>query len=125
MNLWKEVIVSSAGLFASAGTLVCCALPALLVSLGFGATVAGMVGAMPGLVWLSDNKGLVFTLSGTMLAVAACAQWRQQFAPCPADPAKAKACARLRKFSFWVTVVSAIIWSVGFFFAFVAAKLVF
>jgi len=45
---------------ASAATLVCCVLPAVLAALGAGATLAGLVSAVPQLMWLSAGKALVF-----------------------------------------------------------------
>ena len=63
-------------LFASSGTLVCCALPALLVALGAGAALSSLVSAVPQLVWISENKGAVFTAAGLMLATAGAVQWR-------------------------------------------------
>ena len=39
-------------LFGSFSTLLCCALPALLVSLGAGAVTIGLVSAVPQLIWL-------------------------------------------------------------------------
>ncbi len=55
-------------LFSSVGTLVCCALPALLVLLGFGATVASLLSAAPWLVTLSQYKAWVFALAGILTA---------------------------------------------------------
>ena len=43
-------------LLASTATLVCCVLPAVLVSLGAGAVLAGLVSSFPQLVWLSEHK---------------------------------------------------------------------
>ena len=54
-------------LLASVGTLVCCALPSLLVLLGFGSTVAAAVSAVPWLVVLSQNKAGVFLVSGLLI----------------------------------------------------------
>jgi len=56
-----------AALAASVGTLVCCALPALLVLLGLGTTVAAVVSAAPWLVALSRYKGWVFLAAGTLI----------------------------------------------------------
>ncbi|MCX8098778.1 MAG: hypothetical protein N3F11_07220 [Casimicrobiaceae bacterium] len=106
--------------FTSASTLVCCALPALLVALGAGATLASLVGMFPQLVWLSEHKGLVFTVAGVMLAVAGYFQWRARYAPCPADPALAAACTRQRRISRAVYAVSVALYLIGGFFAFVA-----
>ena len=49
-----------ATLAASAGTLVCCVLPAVMVALGAGASLAGLVTTFPQLIWLSERKALVF-----------------------------------------------------------------
>jgi len=43
-------------LFTSTGTLLCCALPALLVALGSGAALSSLVAVVPGLVWVSEYK---------------------------------------------------------------------
>lgn len=54
-------------LAASLGTLICCALPALLVLLGLGTTVAAAVSAAPWLVVLSRNKAWVFLAAGLLI----------------------------------------------------------
>jgi len=110
-------------IFTSSGTLLCCALPAALVAVGAGATLASLVGAVPQLVWLSEHKLPLFALAGAMLAMAGVFQWRARFAPCPADPALAAACMRQRRVSAWVYGISVAIFAVGFFFAFVAPYL--
>jgi hypothetical protein len=61
-------LLGYAGLFSSVGTLLCCALPSLLVLLGFGATVASALSAAPWLVTLSRNKGAVFAVAGLLIA---------------------------------------------------------
>ena len=60
----KQTLLPSLSLVTSAGTLVCCALPALLVTLGAGATLAGIVGTAPWLIALSKYKILTFGISG-------------------------------------------------------------
>ncbi len=110
-------------LFTSGSTLICCALPALLVGIGAGASLAGLVGAFPQIVWLSEHKLGLFGLAGLMLAVAGWQQWRARSLPCPADPALAAACTRARTMSLRVYWVSVAIYAVGFFFAFVAPLL--
>lgn len=120
MSLWRQTILPSLSLFTSLGTLLCCALPALLVTLGLGAAMAGFVGAVPWITTVSDYKGIVFIVAGVLLAIAAFMQWRARNAPCPADPAKAKACSRLRKVSWGILSFSILIYLIGFFFAFIA-----
>ena len=106
-------------LLASASTLVCCALPALLVSLGAGATLAALVGVVPQLVWLSEHKLALFAVSGAMLAGAGLLQWRARSLPCPIDPALARACTRTRRGSLRVWLASVALYAVGATFAFV------
>lgn len=124
-SLYRQTLVPMLSLFTSLGTLICCALPALLVALGMGAVLAGLVSAAPWLVWLSDHKVIVFSVAGVLLVASVAMQWRARYLPCPADPLKAKACARLRLFSVAVTVFSVLVYAVGFFFAFLAAELLF
>jgi len=122
-SLMRQTVLPTLSLFTSMGTLVCCALPALLVTLGMGATLAGFIGAVPWITAISDYKAYVFAGAGIMLALAAFMQWRARYAPCPADPAKAKACMRLRKISWAILGFSILIYLVGFFFAFLAADI--
>ncbi|HUS24904.1 MAG TPA: hypothetical protein VM369_08140 [Candidatus Binatia bacterium] len=112
-----------ATLLLSSSTLLCCALPALLVALGAGATLAGLVTAVPQLVWLSAHKGLVFGGAGAALAVAGVFQWRARSLPCPADPALAAACARTRRFSVVTWFVAVAIYAIGATFAFLVPLL--
>ena len=122
-SLWRQTILPTLSLFASAGTLLCCALPALLVTLGMGAALAGFVSAAPWITAITDYKRAIFIGAGVMLGLSSVMQWRGRYAPCPADPAKAKACMRLRKVSAIITGLSIVIYVVGFFFAFLAADI--
>lgn len=106
-------------LFSSTGTLICCALPALLVALGAGAALSSLVSAVPGLVWVSEYKEVVFAFAGLMLAASGVLQWKNRFAPCPLDPALRQACLRTRKTSARVYLASVAVFLVGGWFAFV------
>lgn len=120
---WRQTILPSLSLFTSIGTLLCCALPALLVTLGMGAALAGLVGAAPWITAISAYKGSVFTVAGVLIVLAAFMQWRARTAPCPIDVEKGKACARLRKISWIILGVAAFFYMVGLFFAFIAVHL--
>ena len=120
---WKDTIVPTLSLFTSLGTLVCCALPALFVTLGAGASLAGLVSTAPWLIVLSKHKLWVFAIAGALILLGGIMRWHARNASCPADPQKAKACMRLRKISaiiYWFAVIAYII---GFFFAFVAVHI--
>ncbi len=106
-------------LFASSGTLVCCALPALLVTLGAGAALSSLIAVVPGLVWISEYKIEVFAFAGLMMGGSGLLQLRNRTAPCPVDPALRHACLRTRKTSARVYVISLAVYVVGGWFAFV------
>ena len=116
---WSSV----ASLFASSSTLICCALPALLVALGAGAALSSLVSVFPQLVWLSEHKVGLFVFAGAMLALSGLLQWNARSAPCPVDPALRNACLRTRKTSFWVYLFSVALYAVGGWFAFIAPLL--
>src|SRR5437773_12188191 len=63
----RNPVLSYFSLFTSVGTLLCCALPSLLVLLGLGATVASFLSAAPWLVALSHHKRVVFAVSGALI----------------------------------------------------------
>jgi hypothetical protein len=107
-------------IFTSSGTLICCALPALLVSIGAGASLASLLGNVPQLIWISENKSSVFLLAGVMLAVAGYFQYRNRSASCPIDPALAQACMSTRRTSWHMYIFSLVLFAIGGFFAFIA-----
>ncbi|RVU43952.1 hypothetical protein EOE66_19200 [Rubrivivax rivuli] len=106
-------------LLASSSTLVCCALPALLVMLGAGAALSGLVAAVPQIVWLSEHKGWVFGTASVLMAAGGVLQWRNRTAPCPLDPQLRAACLRTRRWSLAVYGFSLLLLALGATFAFV------
>ena len=108
-----------AALLASSGTLICCVLPAAMVALGAGATLAGLVSAIPQLVWLSEHKSLVFGSAALLLVISGLAFWRARSLPCPAEPRLAAACLRLRRISAVVHVLAVLAFATGTTFAFI------
>ena len=122
-KLLHSTILPFVSLFTSFGTLICCALPALLVTLGLGATLAGLVSSAPWLVTLSKYKIWVFAIAGILLVIAGIANHKAKNLPCPADPKQAKLCTRLRKLNFWIYWLSVAIYLIGFFFAFIAVHI--
>ena len=121
---WMRRMRAEAGatwltLFASTGTLICCALPILLVTLGLGAAVASLTSSFPILITLSQHKAWIFAGSGALLVLAGWLMYRPGRA-CPADPAVAELCARLQIWNrriYWSAVA---IWGVGFAAAYLA-----
>ncbi len=106
-------------LLSSTSTLLCCALPALLVSLGAGGVLVSILGEVPQLIWLSEHKALTFGVAGVLLAGNALLQWKGRDAPCPIDPKLAQACAVTRRNSNIVFAISLALYLCGATFAFV------
>src|ERR1700730_15422204 len=63
----SDGLVSYLSLFTSLGTLLCCALPSLLVLFGLGATVASVLSEIPFLVTISHRKHWVFIVAGVLI----------------------------------------------------------
>lgn len=114
----QSAILSYVSLFSSLGTLLCCALPSLLVLVGLGATVAAFLSAVPLLVALSHHKTWMFALSGSLIA----ANFLYVYAVSPRLQARQRACSidnsevcsmasRLSRVLLWI---SATIYVIGF-----------
>lgn len=116
---FKNDIINYLTLFSSMSTLLCCALPSLLVSLGMGAALAGLVSDYPQLVWLSEHKVLLFSISGLLLAGNGFLLWKNRNAPCPIVLKQREACLSGRKYSKIVYWVSVAIFLTGVTFAFI------
>lgn len=109
-------------LFTSAGTLLCCALPIMLVSLGMGAVVAAMASNLPFLITLSAHKTWVFAGSCLLLFLGGWLLYRPGRA-CPLNPELAILCSKAHLWNrrlYWMSVA---IWCIGFFFAYIAQHL--
>ena len=109
-------------LVATTGTLVCCAIPILLVTLGMGAAVAAATSSFPILITLSQYKAYVFTSSAFLLGVSGWLLYRPGRA-CPSDPSLADYCSRAQLWNRRLLWGSAIMWGIGFFAAYLALPL--
>ena len=123
-KLVKTKHLSLLTLFTSGGTLICCALPALLVSLGAGAVMASVVTSVPQIVWFSEHKLGVFIFAGVMLSISGLLQWKARSLPCPSDKALAELCNRTRVNSLRIYIFSVSVFLIGGFMAFVAPWLI-
>ena len=118
----KDKVIAILSLFASTSTLLCCALPTLLVTLGLGAVVAGAVTSLPWLVPLSENKEWMFLGAGVLIAGnwIMVQRWHRR-AACEVPTADGEsACQVASRFSRVVLWVSTGLYAVGFVVAFVA-----
>lgn len=117
----RSALLSYFSLFTSVGTLLCCALPSLLVLLGLGASVASMLLFVPWLVILSRHKQWTFAVSGALIALSFFNTYyvtpRIRAKQCsPDNPSACEEASKLSKVLLWV---SAGIFVVGLFVAYV------
>jgi len=100
-------------LMASSSTLLCCALPALFVAVGAGATFASIVSALPFLIAVSVYKIEISIFTLIMLLGAGYLNYRSARLPCPADPVLGRACLKTRRNSRRIYYVSAALFVVA------------
>ena len=100
-------------LFASSTTLICCALPILLVSLGLGAVSAALFANLPVLMSLAKYKAWMFGATGGLLALTAWLLYRTG-RTCPADPELADHCENIRRWNIRFYWTSVAVWLIGF-----------
>jgi mercuric ion transport protein len=116
----RSAALSYISLFTSLSTLLCCALPSVLVLVGLGASVASMLSFMPWLVVLSRHKQWTFAISGVLITVSFLNTYylapRFRAEECIADnPSACSDASKLGKILLWV---SAGIYAVGLFVAY-------
>jgi mercuric ion transport protein len=119
---FRSGALSYLSLFTSVGTLLCCALPSLLVLFGLGATVASVLSQAPWLVALSHHKNWVFLVAGVLIfgnfgyVYALAPRLQARSGACdPNDPA---ACQTASRFSRVVLWCSAVLYLIGCFSAY-------
>jgi len=112
-NLIKETGVTWLSFLTVTGTLICCALPMLLVFLGLGATVAAMISAFPIIIILTQYKAELFIGSAVLLLISIWV-YRAKTTICPVDPVLAEKCNRIRVWNRNVLMLSSVIWIIGF-----------
>ena len=117
----RAALLNFFSLFSSFSTLICCALPSVLVLLGLGTTVASLLSAAPWLVSLSRHKIWTFSIAGTLIAASfvmtyVIAPRLREGEACAADDPTT--CGEVSKLSRVILWASAIIWSSGFFVAY-------
>lgn len=119
MSLRSQRLISVLSLFSSSGTLICCAIPAALVAIGAGASLAGLISVFPQIVWFSEQKVPIFAVSGVLIAASLFMTWKNRNAPCPIDKQQAVACQRLKKWSFINLSIAILFYVIGASFAFI------
>lgn len=117
----RSTTVGVLALFASLGTLLCCALPIALVALGMGSVVAALTLQLPILVTLSEYKIALFGASAGLLALSAWLLFRTN--SCLADPVLTARCRRVNRTGRRVFWVASSVWLAGLTFAYLLLPL--
>jgi mercuric ion transport protein len=115
-------VLNYLSLFTSVGTLLCCALPSLLVLFGLGATVASILSEAPWLVEMSHHKHWVFLITGFLISssfvytYALAPKLQARTGACdPNNPANCQTASRFSRIVLWS---SAVLYLVGCFTAY-------
>ena len=114
-------LLSYFSLFSSFSTLICCALPSVLVLLGLGTAVASVLSAAPWLVSLSRHKVWIFSIAGTLILTSFFITYLltpRLRGSDNCDASDPETCGEVSKLSKIVLWGSAAIWSAGFFVAY-------
>ena len=111
-------------LFASSSTLICCALPAIFVVLGAGASFASLITVFPFLITLSQYKLYITLFALIMLVLAGYINYKTFYMPCPADPKLGKLCMKTRKRSRYIYYLSLLLFIFATIFTYIIPRLI-
>ncbi len=112
-------LVAFLALFTSVGTLFCCALPALFVVLGAGATFAALTEAVPGLLIIGEYKGYLFASGGVFLGLGWYGSHRSTAAVCTIELDGEDACESTQQWSRPLLMLATILYLTGVGFAYI------
>lgn len=120
-KLRRAALLNYLSLFSSFSTLICCAIPSILVLLGMGTAVASLLSSAPWLVGFSRHKIWTFSIAGTFIACSFAMTYLiaprlRQGELCEADDPTT--CAEVSKVSRVLLWASALIYAGGFFVAY-------
>jgi hypothetical protein len=119
----KESLLPFFGLFTSISTILCCALPIILVTLGMGAVFASLTANFPFITWLAERSLYLFAIATALLLIGGyCIFIKPQ--TCPIDKKLAEMCDKTKKFNKIVWWTSVIILAISFFFKYILILLI-
>ena len=99
-NIFKQFITPSLSLFTSLSTLICCALPTLLVAIGMGASMVSLISLFPWLIIL-NTRSKSFFIAGLLLLISFYLFWRRKCAvPNRSNSSKNVCKIKIHKFNY-------------------------
>lgn len=121
MRNLKHNVSNILSLFTSFSTLICCALPTLLIILGLGTVVASTISTFPFLITLSKNKHWMFLVAFVFIGINFYLLYGRKKKVCPVPTDKpetpCETASRWNKMILWLSVVMLLI---GFFIVYLA-----
>ena len=118
----QSPMVNFFALLSSSSTLLCCALPAILVSMGAGAVFANIISVFPALTVISRFKVEITIMTFIILVAVGVLHSKTAQMPCPADPTLGRACLKSRKRSRIVYYLSCIVFATASIFTFIVPE---
>ena len=118
----QSPMVNFFALLSSSSTLLCCALPAILVSMGAGAVFANIISVFPALTVISRFKVEITIMTFIILVAVGVLHLKTAKMPCPADPSLGRACLKSRKRSRIVYYLSCIVFATASIFTFIVPE---
>jgi hypothetical protein len=119
----KESLLPFFGLFTSISTILCCALPIILVTLGMGAVFASLTSSFPFITWLAERSIYLFVIATILLLIGGYFIFIKPQS-CPADKKLAEMCNKTKKFNKIIWLLSVIILAISFFFKYILILLI-
>jgi hypothetical protein len=116
-------LISFFSLFGSMSTLLCCALPVTLVSLGLGASFASLTSSFPQIIWLTSHKDTIFVITAIMLATSYIMMKYSEKQACPIDIDQRYACSSSKEVSNKLFCLTIIIYFIGLMFSYLIPRL--
>ena len=111
-------------LFASSSTLICCALPAIFVAIGAGASIASLITVFPFLIVLSQYKIYITLFALAMILIAGYVNYKTYHMPCPAYPELGRMCMQTRKRSRYLYYFSLVLFIFATIFTYIVPRLI-
>jgi len=114
----KESLLPFFGLFTSISTMLCCALPIILVTLGMGAVFASLTANFPFVTWLAERSIYLFVIATILLLIGGYFIFIKS-QTCPADKKLTDMCNKTKEFNKVIWWMSVITLAISYFFKYI------
>lgn len=116
----KNILIVLLTLISSSASLMCCALPAIFVILGFGSAFASLMHLAPWLSVLSEYKWWIFSIAFIFIILSIRQLYIARRFLCPISESQRKACVRLKTLTWIILIISIVMLILSLFFTTIA-----